>query len=240
MITLYSFGPMFGLPDASPFVTKAEVLLKLSGLPFVSDSGGFNKAPKGKLPYIQDDGRIVADSSFIRIHLERQYGIDFDKGLSPRDRGIAWAVEKMLEDHLYWVMLNYRWLDDVNFAKGPARFFDSVPAPVRGLVKRMVRGKVRKSMHGHGMGRHSQEEIEQLGERSIGAVAATLGDQPYLMGAAPCGADATVYAFMLGTLCAHFESPLRTMAEQQANLVAYCKRMTLEFYPQQPEKQLAA
>ena len=35
MITLYSFGPMFGLPDASPFVTKAEMLLKLSGLPFV-------------------------------------------------------------------------------------------------------------------------------------------------------------------------------------------------------------
>jgi hypothetical protein len=28
MITLYAFGPAFGLPDPSPFVTKAEVLLK--------------------------------------------------------------------------------------------------------------------------------------------------------------------------------------------------------------------
>jgi glutathione S-transferase len=240
MITLYSFGPMFGLPDASPFVTKAEMLLKLSGLPFAKDSGALGKAPKGKLPYIQDEGRIVADSSFIRLHLERQHGIDFDKGLSPRDRGIAWAIEKMLEDHLYWVMLNYRWLDDTNFERGPAHFFDRVPAPVRGLAKRMVRGKIRKSMHAHGMGRHSPEEIDQLGDRAIGALAATLGDQPYLMGATRCGADATVYAFVLGTLCPHFESPLRTMAERHANLVAYCKRLTLEFYPQQPEKQFAA
>jgi len=33
MITLYSFGPAFGLPDPSPFVTKAATLLKMAGLP---------------------------------------------------------------------------------------------------------------------------------------------------------------------------------------------------------------
>ena len=32
MITLATFGPAFGLPDPSPFVTKADVLLKISGL----------------------------------------------------------------------------------------------------------------------------------------------------------------------------------------------------------------
>ena len=233
MITLYSFGPMFGLPDASPFVTKAAMLLKLSGLPFTEDRGGFSKAPKGKLPYIQDDGRIVADSSFIRLHLEREHGIDFDKGLSARDRGIACAVEKLCEDHLYWAMLHYRWIDPVNFEKGPAIFFQRVPAPLRGLVKRMVVGKVRKSMHAHGMGRHSPQEIDQLGERALDAIAAILGDQAYIMGATACGADATVYAFVLGALCPQFESPLRTRALGHANLVAYCKRLTSEFYPQQ-------
>jgi hypothetical protein len=35
MITLYTFGPYFGLPDPSPFVLKAEILLKMAelGLP---------------------------------------------------------------------------------------------------------------------------------------------------------------------------------------------------------------
>jgi len=37
MITLYSFGPGFGLPDPSPFVTKAEVLLKMAELPYRTD-----------------------------------------------------------------------------------------------------------------------------------------------------------------------------------------------------------
>lgn len=61
MITLYGFGRNFGLPDPSPFVTKAEVLLKMSGLTFQRDDTGFNKAPKGKLPYIDDNGTIIAD-----------------------------------------------------------------------------------------------------------------------------------------------------------------------------------
>ena len=35
MIKLYTFGNFFGLPDPSPFVMKAEMLLKLAGLPYV-------------------------------------------------------------------------------------------------------------------------------------------------------------------------------------------------------------
>ncbi len=134
MIILYTFGPYFGLPDPSPFVMKAEVLLKMANLPFETDTGGFNKAPKGKLPYIADDGEIIADSTLIRLHIERKYGFDFDAGLSLPERGIAWAFEKMCEDHLYWAGLHARWMVDENFDKGPRRFFDAVPSPLRPLV----------------------------------------------------------------------------------------------------------
>src|SRR5690349_7971307 len=47
VITLYTFGPFFGLPDPSPFVMKAETLLKIAKLPYRADTGGFSKAPKG-------------------------------------------------------------------------------------------------------------------------------------------------------------------------------------------------
>ena len=47
VITLYSFGPAFGLPDPSPFVTKVETLLKMAKLPYGIDTSGFAKAPKG-------------------------------------------------------------------------------------------------------------------------------------------------------------------------------------------------
>jgi len=231
MITLAAFGPGFGLPDPSPFVTKTEVLLKMSGLPFEKRSMGVRKAPKGKLPYIEDEGQVIADSTFIRLHLERKYGIDFDQALTPAQRGAAWAVEKMLEDQLYWVIINERWLDDANFAKGPAVFFKNIPAPLRPFIVRMVRNGLRKTIHGHGLGRHAAHEIDELGARAIGSVSNVLGDNEYLMGSQPCGADATVYAFMISSLCSHFDTRLRASAQKFPNIVEYCERMRRKFHP---------
>jgi glutathione S-transferase len=230
VITLYTFGPYFGLPDASPFVMKGEMLLKLAGIPYQTNTRGFTRAPKGKLPYIDDDGTIVADSTFIRLHIEKKYGFDFDRALSARDRGIAWSVEKMLEDHLYWLMVYWRWMDDANFDKGPRNFFKRAPALIRPLIVSMVRRKVRANLHGHGIGRHVDAEKNALAERCIDALSQVLGDGRYLMGGQVCGADATAFAFIAGAMPEVFESPLRDKLERVPNLVAYRDRMMAEFY----------
>ena len=231
MITLYAFGRRFGLPDPSPFVTKAEVLLKLAGLPFETNTQGFNKAPKGKLPYIDDAGTRVADSTFIRWHLESRHGIDFDKGLTPEQKGIAWAAEKMCEDHLYWAIIDSRWMVAENFAKGPKHFFDSAPAPLRPLIIAMINRQVRRNLKGQGLGRHSRPEIERLAIADIEALARILGDKAWLMGPEPCGGDATVWSFVAGALCPLFESPIRSAAERHANLVAYRDRGYARWFP---------
>ena len=231
MITLYTFGPFFGLPDASPFVMKGEMLLKLAGIPYQCNTRGFTRAPKGKLPYIDDGGTIVADSTFIRLHIEKKYGFDFDRALSARDRGIAWSVEKMLEDHLYWVMVYWRWMDDANFDKGPRNFFKRAPALIRPIVVRAVRKQVRANLHAHGIGRHIDAEKNALADRCIDALSQVLGDNKYLMGDQPCGADATAFAFIAGAMPKVFESPLRDKLERVPNLAAYKDRMMAEFFP---------
>ena len=72
MITLYTFGSSFNLPDPSPYVMKGEILLKMSKLPYeVDTTGDVTKAPKGKFPYIVDKGKTIADTSFIRFYLEK-------------------------------------------------------------------------------------------------------------------------------------------------------------------------
>src|SRR6266480_4099965 len=143
MITLYTFGPAFGLPDPSPFVMKAEVLLKMAGLPYRTNTTGLRRAPKGKLPYIDDDGERIADSTFIRWHIEKKYGNNLDRGLSREQRATAWAYEKLAEDHLYWAVVEARWCDDANFAKGPQIFFRRIPSPLRPVVIAMIRRRVR-------------------------------------------------------------------------------------------------
>jgi glutathione S-transferase len=231
MITLYTFGPGFDLPDPSPFVMKAEVLLKIAGLPYQTDANGLSKAPKGKLPYIDDDGERIADSTFIRWHLEKKYRIDFERGLDAGQRCVCWAFEKMAEDQLYWALMDARWTNDANFDKGPRNFFRSIPAPIRPLIVVWIRRKVRQNLHGHGMGRHRPDEIAALGTRSIDAIAAFLGAKPFFMGDEPLGVDATMFAFVAGTLCPIFETPIRSAAERHDNLKRYVGRMAARFYP---------
>ncbi|MBO0751504.1 MAG: glutathione S-transferase N-terminal domain-containing protein, partial [Bradyrhizobiaceae bacterium] len=134
MITLYNFGPAFGLPDRCPYVTKVELLLKMANLLYRTDTTGLARAPSGKLPYIDDDGMVVPDSTFIRWHLEKKYRLDFDRGLCGAEKAAAWAFEKTAGDQLYFVLLHDRWMIDGNLRKGPARFFDRVPATVRPLA----------------------------------------------------------------------------------------------------------
>ena len=236
MIILNTFGRYFGLPDPSPFVSKAEILLKMSGIPFTAnpyttDMKAFNKAPKGKLPYMDDAGTIVTDSTFIRWHLEQRHGADFDKGLTSEQKGIAWAVEKMCEDHLYWAIVDSRWVDDANFCRGPIGFFDKAPALIRPVVVAMARRQVRARLKGQGFGRHSRPEIERLAAADLTSLSDVLGAKPWLMGAEPCGADATVWSFVAGALCPHFESPIRRSAESHPNLVAYRDRGFARWFP---------
>ena len=231
MITLHVFGSFFGLPDASPFVMKAEMLLKLAGLEYQTTRKGFSGAPKGKLPFIVDDGTVVADSTLIRLHLERKYGVDFDRGLAARDKGVAWATEKMLEDHLYWVLVYWRWMNDANFDKGPSKFFDRAPAIIRPLAKWKIRGNVRRNLYCHGLGRHTETEMTAMSDRAFEALSLLLGDNRYLMGDRACGADATAFAFIAGSLCPLFDSPAHAKARTLPNLIAYRDRMMTEYYP---------
>ncbi len=230
MITLYKFGPNFGLPDASVFCVKAEILLKMAGLNYEIDLNGFKNSPKGKLPYINDDGKFVADSTFIRLHIEEKYGFDFDAGLNSRAAGIAWAAEKMCEDHLYWVILNERWNNDENFNRGPRIFFQAAPALIRPFIIRSIRKQVAKGIKSHGLGRHSDAEIHTLAGRAITALADILGDNEYLMGDKICGADATVFAFIDSISCTHFNSPVIAMVEGHKNLAAYCDRLRVKWF----------
>lgn len=231
MIKLYSFGPRFGLPDASPFVLKTMALLKFAGLRYVEDHGGPFRAPKGKLPYIDDDGAIVADSTFIRFYLEKKYGVDFDAGLSPEQRAAGWAIEKMLEEHYYWLLLQARWIDDGNFERGPAQFFSGAPAPVRPLAKALIRRKVAWAIQAQGIGRHSQDELAELGRRDIEALSVLLGDKPYLFGEAPSAADATAFAMVAQTLVSELVSPLREAVAGKPNLLAYRDRLLAAYFP---------
>jgi glutathione S-transferase len=234
MITLYGFGGGFGLPEISPFVTKTEIQLKMAGLDYRKQQAMPPSSPKGQLPFIDDDGERVADSTFVRAHVERKYGFDFDCGLDPLQRAQAWAFERMIEHHLYWAMVGARWTDPENFAKGPAHFFDAAPEQNRAKLREDAQSRVAENYRLSGLGRHSPEEAIDLIVRSLSALSLRLADSRYLMGERPCGTDATAFGAIAGILTPFFDSPLRRRAQQFGNLNAYVDRMMAQYYPDHP------
>lgn len=229
-ITLHRFGPFLGAPDPSPFVIKVMMLLKLAGLAYRDVPGNPLKAPKKFLPYIEDDGATVADSTLIRWHIEQKYRVDFDAGLSAGQKAAAWAIERLCEDHLYFAVLEARWLDRSNFTNGVGTMFGVIPAPVRPLVKAMLVRQNAARLRGHGIGRHTKDDIERLALRDIDALAALLGDMPYVMGEKPCGADATVFGMVTSILTPPLKTALRPAMQKHANLIAYRDRMTAKYF----------
>ena len=232
MITLHTTGPMFGLPHPSPFVIKADVLLKMSGVEYNNAPMKFGGAPKGKVPYIKDGDLVLGDSYFIRRHLETKYKIDFSGGYGAEKLTQAWAIERMLEEHLYFLSVYERWLIDENFEKGPRQFFNVAPAPIRPIIRVVIRRKVRKMLTAQGLGRHSAAERLELAKGDVDCVSALLGNNTYLLGDKVCGADATVFGSLFSASSPFFNTELGAYIRSQPNIMAYLKRLGSKYYPE--------
>jgi glutathione S-transferase len=69
-ITLVQFPRRLGVPNPSPFCVKLELWLKLAGIPYTVQYQVMpGKAPKKKIPYIVEGGRMMGDSTLIIEHL---------------------------------------------------------------------------------------------------------------------------------------------------------------------------
>ena len=232
--TLYGWGPMFGLPGASPFVMKTDIQLQLLGVTFERAIANLDSVKKHKAPYVMHEGQVVEDSTFIRDYFEKKLGRDLDQGLNAEQRGVAWATERMLEDRLVFVVSHERWMEDDNFQRGPAQFFAGVPEAMRAQVIRETRDSMRAMLVRHGIGRHSREERMWLASRDIAAVAAVLGDKPFMFGSAPTALDASAFGILTSCATRFFDSPLPDLVARHDNLAPYLARIESRYmHPEQ-------
>lgn len=231
MITLYQFAPDWGLPNTSSFCLKLETYLRMAQLPFeLASNVDLRQAPKGKLPYIMDQGNMIADSNLIIEYLKATYGDPLDGHLSQSDRAIALAMQRLIEEHLYWVAVYSRWQEPVNWEKVKATYFSDLPPVLNTIVPMQVRKQMLQSLKGHGMGRHTPAEIYHIGITDLNALSDFLADKPFLMGEQPTSVDASAYGLLANILWAPIESPLQERAAALSNLSAYSHRMKAKFY----------
>jgi glutathione S-transferase len=221
----------WGLPSVGPFSLKLEAYLRITGIPYqaVIDATPF-KGPKGKLPWIEHEGRRIGDSGFIIEYLERRFGCDPNAGLSAAERAIALSLRRLMEENLYWVLVYDRWMVDANWPVTRAVVLGMIPAAVRALMAPIARRGVRRQLAGHGIGLHSPQEIHAIGQRDIGAIADFLDDKPYLMGGTPTEIDAIAYGVLANIMLVPIESPVKDAALGRRNLVDFVERIRARYF----------
>lgn len=235
MITLYSFPGPGTLPSYSPFCFKMETYLKLTKRDYKTVfPTALGKAPKGKLPYIEDGGRRIGDSGFIIDYLKASYGDPLDEGMSAVERASAHAFRRLFEENLYWCGVYARWFDPANWPSARRALFAELPVPLRVILPPLIRRSLWKQVYGQGMGRHAPAEIYKIMLDDLTAVSAWLGDKRYFMGEQPRTIDATVHAFLCQFLFTPLALPNRAEIDKLANLKPYCERLHQELFGAPP------
>lgn len=230
MMVLYQFERTWGSPNLSHFCCKTETYLRMASIEYDIKTTLPLFAPKGKLPYIEDGDLKIADSRFIIRHLKAKYK-DLDEGLTPAESALSLAMQRLIEEHLFWVTMYSRWqYTDANWQVTKKAIFEVMPPGIRDVAAVYYRHKIKRQILGHGTGRHKAEEIFELGMQDIDALSACLGDKNYFLGDKPTSLDASVFGFLINTLGCPIESPLKEYGLSKDNLSNYVERIKLQYY----------
>ena len=235
MITFHKFVPAWGLPDISPFCIKVETYLRMTGLEYETVVSDSRKAPKGKCPYIEQDGKTISDSTLIIDYLESRSSTPLDADLSLHEKATSFALKAMLEEQFYFIGLWTRWVDESGWKIYRPSIVElgnelGVHRLVMPLVEPFLRAKMRRTAYLQGTGRHSPDEIRKIGVNVVMAVSNWLEAKPFMFGNAPHLIDATTYAFIASWLWGPFEGAIKDCVSQQSNLVGYCERMQKKYW----------
>jgi glutathione S-transferase len=232
MLKLHQPPRAFGLPCPSAFCVKLETYLRMADIPYELENGVPADGPKGKIPWIDDDGHVVGDSSFIIEYLKKKHGDKLDARLMPHQRALGHAIKKVLEESLYLVSSYSKWGEDEGFSIYAAELFSEMPEAQFRPVSEAIRKNVMDKLRAQGIARHTSAEVYELGLEDVRSFAALLGDGVYLFGDHPTSYDACAFGVIGNLKDGPFASPVRDATRQARNVADYIDRMRRKYFPE--------
>lgn len=193
-VTLYQF-------DISPFCDKVRRILNVKGVayetrdPRLTEVDAFKKkSPAGRLPVLDHDGTIIADSSDIARFLEDTYP---RPALIPPEPHLAAQVqvlEDWADESLYFFELTMRLTWETNAPRVVGELLDAARAPalLKAVAPRQVMQRYGKVVAAQGLGAMPRPQLLRHLDRNIAAVDGWLGDGDWLVGGSLSLADIAV------------------------------------------------
>src|SRR5262249_43654250 len=155
---------VLGIPNLSPACMKLETWLRMTGIPYRVAPFDMTVAPKGKIPFITtEEGQLVGDSTLIVEFLKQRYGKDPDARLSKTERAVSLAFRRMLKENTYWVAMYTRYIVPDNWRLYRMAIASMLPPEIPEEARLAAGDEFQKiilgQVHGHGIGRHTAEEV---------------------------------------------------------------------------------
>eukprot|EP00058_Branchiostoma_floridae_P005815 XP_002591303.1 hypothetical protein BRAFLDRAFT_76753 [Branchiostoma floridae] len=185
---------------------------------------------KGKLPWIEYNGQAMGDSNLIIEFLNKEKGVDLNRSDFMMLTGPSTAplLRCWRRTHIGWGGAKCKMIDNQDKIQELWQvswfifYFYLKPA-----VK-----VIKKNMWAHGIGRHSDDELEAIVKKDLRALSDFLGSKLYLMGDEPTEADAAVFGFLAQILWTMPGTYMyRIVTEDCLNLQAYTIRMKERYWP---------
>merc|ERR1712186_318884 len=151
--------------------------------------------------------------------------------LTPEQAAIARAFQVALDDRFAWCVA----IDRLVYGQGKVimKILD-LPGPkfTHPLMMKLFKRGTVKSAHGHGIGRHSEEEVKKIGLADLKAFSEYLGNKPFLFGEKPSIADASLFGFLAQILSTHDEDNWlrKAIQDDYKNLVDYVERVKEKYW----------
>jgi glutathione S-transferase len=196
MLVLHQF-------EISPFCDKVRRVLRYKRLPFetrevplldVTTGALRRRTGTGKVPALEHDGKLVADSTDIVHYLEERFP---ERPLVPRDARLAaecHVLEDWADESLYFLEVYLRFQLAHNARRWIPALVHADSAPLRALAPLLVPRALRGTLEGQGIGRKPLDHVLRDLARHLAALEAMLEGRDWLLGAAISLADIAVFA----------------------------------------------
>lgn len=219
MITLHQTNIEFSGINASPFCEKLHCFIKQHKLPHQVQAALPHHGPYKKIPYVTYQDTALGDSEFIIEQLAKDFNIDINLTCA------AHSWQRTLEEHLYWVMVYSRWMDDEAWQVLKDAFFTPVPLLFRHWISKKARKLVMKNLYSQGLGRLTEQQVYQKGEADLKALNDHLNQSTFIGGDRLCHIDFFAQALIRNINNSDMPTRLSKIAAKYQGLEDYCLRV---------------
>jgi glutathione S-transferase len=233
-LKVYTFSPRWGLPTTGPFALKLLAWLNEAKIAYeqrFEDRPG--KGPLGKSPWIEHDGRLLADSDAIIAYLAKLHDLPDPFAAPDEQQALRLALKLAFEERFHQIL---EWELFVHPA-GAEEVRKIVREAVPPLVDRLVSaGMIRhftRQLHARGIGRLAPQMITQEGERLLDMVEAALASGTrWISGReAPDIVDFAIWGQLAPMLVWPMQTPVAMAAKARAPVMRWHEAMIGRHFP---------